>query len=146
MSQDKYSTLLCFYVVFVIGHPPNAVVAIHPTTLPNVYVLQSINFHVFADHTWTGGYITTHSWIALLVARVNRCRTERWKIGTKRGRKSAPILLNERPKYMHWPRMESSLPAMPLDRSLSRTWRKLHIWNKITRFIIPTQQNFVQAN
>ena len=72
-------------------------------------------------------HVTTHSWTALLVAMVNRCVTERWKIGTNRGRKSAPILLNDRPKYMHWPRMESSLPAIPLERSLSRIWRKLHI-------------------
>ena len=52
---------------------------------------------------------------------VNHCRTEHWKMGTNRGQKSAPILLNDRPKYMHWPRMESSLSAIPLERSLLRT-------------------------
>ena len=46
-------------------------------------------------------YEVTHCQTALSVAMVNRCRTEHWKMGTNRGRKSAPILLNHRPKYIH---------------------------------------------
>ena len=45
------------------------------------------------------------------------------KTGEMRHRKSAPIQLNESPKYMHCPRRESILDPTPRHRSASSTWR-----------------------
>ena len=64
-------------------------------------------------------------YLCLAVRRVRRypLTTTLTKMGTISGRKSAPMRLNESPKYIHCERRESSRPDTPRARSDSSTRR-----------------------
>ena len=64
-------------------------------------------------------------WLASIRAFWKPLTAALWKMGASKPRKSAPTLLKERPKYIHWPRMESNLPPTSCSRSASsvvRNW------------------------
>lgn len=68
--------------------------------------------------------------VTLLMAVLKLFRITFVKIGTKRLRKSAPTRLNDKPKYMHWPRIVS-YDVTPRSRSVSRVTRKFFIFSLI---------------
>ena len=70
-----------------------------------------------------------HLCLAFLTLCLNAVAMTRTKTGEMRHRKSAPIRLNESPKYMHCPRRESILDPTPRHRSASSTWRNCQIYN-----------------
>ena len=90
----------------------------HPHTLPPT----PTHTHNHTTHP--------HLCLAFLTLCRNVVAITRTKTGEMRQRKSAPIRLNESPKYMHCPRRESILLPTPRQRSSSRTWRNCQIWGR----------------
>ena len=65
--------------------------------------------------------------------------------GAMSGRKSAPIRLNESPKYMHWERSESTLPDTPRPRSRSTTPRNSFTYTKEWRSNVLHMERLVSS-
>ena len=61
--------------------------------------------------------------MASCTALLNVCAATCWNMGASCPRKSAPTLLKDSPKYMHWPSRESRRPPTPRCRSLSNVSR-----------------------
>lgn len=92
--------------------------------------LQSIYFPSSLFRLIINYFKLTHSLVASLMAAEYTLNDADWNKGGNSPRKSAPTRLNDNPKYIHWPRRESSRPPTPRFRSFSNVSRKWETWEE----------------